>query len=208
MKKIICTAVFVLIGIAASALYCSVFKHSDEEYIFQEKLQKEKAEFNLMQRKAYDEDKKTIADYKNADDLIENLLKKYMNVTDKPVKFTNNACKNGKSFQKENGVIYCIDEDVFFIDKNDRKNGACNIYSTVPCNKDLSPETVTIWIDVNGEKSPNKLSTFRAENCIQHTDPIYRECSYKGRINDIIGFVLYSQKLMPANQFAYIIFTN
>lgn len=207
-KKSAAAVIFIVIAAAASA---SVFFFNNKlDYMEVHRLlMKEYAGVNQLLAEEYKENNKIIADYEDAEKLIENFFKKHMDITDRPIKFTNRVCKNGRGFQKKDGVIYCIDEDVFYIDKKDRQTGACGKYNNKACNKDLSNDTVTIWIDINGKKGPNKISTLERDySACRRTEEGLMNCEYKGTLGDIFGFVLYGSRMVPAAPYTQAVVWN
>ena len=121
----------------------------------------------------------TVQDYVSSEELVKYLFKKRMNNLEPSSKrFTNpDTCKDATPesiFNTADGMIYCVTN--FKSDYSDERGSKCDFYNTTPCTKEEGPN---IWIDVNGAKKPNKVTT-----------------SYK-KPRDIYQAQLYSQKVLP-----------
>ncbi len=118
-------------------------------------------------------------DYTSADLLVSEIFEKRMNVIhlqegdeNKDTSFTSEIC-DGKVFILNDGMIYCISN--FMSDYNDEKGSVCDFHNTTPCTASDGPN---LWIDVNGERKPNTLTT-------SHMKP-----------KDIYSAQIYSQKVI------------
>lgn len=98
----------------------------------------------------------TVQDYISAEDLVENLFKERMNTINGDSSFTNEECSSyGDSavFTTADGMIFCVSN--FATNEDDSINSTCDIYDKHPCTEIEGPN---LWIDVNGERKPNKLT--------------------------------------------------
>ena len=77
-----------------------------------------------------------------------------MNTIDGPNVFTNSECSSygdNAVFTTADGIIFCISN--FAIDPNNHINSTCDMYDKHPCTDIDGPN---LWIDVNGERNPNR----------------------------------------------------
>ena len=115
----------------------------------------------------------TAQDYSSAQQLVENVFKRRMNVIDGRTDFTSDVC-GGSVFTTGDGVIFCVDN--YSSGNSDSATLPCNIQNTTPC---IVNNGANVWIDVNGVKKPNRL-----------TELIVRP-------KDIYQAQIYSQKVIP-----------
>ena len=108
-------------------------------------------------------------DYSSAADVVNNVFKQRMNVIDSTAVVTG---KTGTSFTTADGMVFTVTN--WSVGNVDDQSSNCNSYNTVPCG--TAPN---LWIDVNGEKKPNKETTN----------------SQKPR--DIYQATIYAQKVVP-----------
>ena len=98
-------------------------------------------------------------------------------------------CTDGGGAMSVDGIIYCIDLSNinFGNDSGDPATTACNANNTVPCANDFTKPN--LYVDVNGDKGPNELTT----------DPKSPKDQYQA--------MLYDQKAIPfgeaTQQFMY-----
>ncbi len=93
-------------------------------------------------------------DFNSNEDLVKNLFKKRLSVIeDVNEEFTSEDC-DGAVFTTIDGTIFCVDN--FSVSYDDNGDVVCNSYNTKPC---VSSNSANLWIDVNGKKAPNKLTT-------------------------------------------------
>ena len=131
-------------------------------------------------------------DFTSADDLIKNVFAKRMtliaassgvtsSVTGlQTVTFTT-GCSGGSVFVTQDGLMYCItnfqgagNDDTF-----DKNTAPCDANDLNPC---TSGTTANMFIDVNGQKGPN------------------RETTSSAKPRDIYQAMLYNQKIVPYGQ--------
>lgn len=115
-------------------------------------------------------------DYSDEADLVDNVFKTRMSVIDGSSTFTGGVCEEGTVFTTSDGMMYCV-TNWSRSDGDTDENGACNAFNTVPCAADTT--IPNLWIDVNGAKKPNTVTT-----------------SSK-RPKDIYQAMIYSQKVVP-----------
>lgn len=99
-------------------------------------------------------------EYETAEDVVNNLFKQRMTIIEPNNSnvFTNEEICNEKVFTILDGATFCITN--WKTDKNaDNQKTVCNTYNTLPCVEDF--EKPNIYIDVNGDKKPNRLTTSR-----------------------------------------------
>lgn len=114
-------------------------------------------------------------DYTSGSDLVDDVFKTRMSVIEGSTAFTNtNAC-NGTVFTTADGMMYCVTN--YTSANNDSETGACDAYNINPCATSIT--VPNLWIDVNGAKKPNTVTT-----------------SSK-RPKDIYQAMIYSQKVVP-----------
>ena len=61
---------------------------------------------------------------------------------------------SGSIFATQDGITYCVTD--WDNGTSDDQTSACNSYNTKPCSTD--DNTANLYIDVNGDKKPNKLT--------------------------------------------------
>lgn len=117
-------------------------------------------------------------DYSTATDLVNEVFKKRMSVIEGEATFTNTtACPGGNVFTTADGMVFCVSG--FQGNENaDTQETACNTYNTKPCTENGN-DGANIWIDVNGSKKPNRLTTSSS------------------RPRDIYQATIYAQKVVP-----------
>ncbi len=125
----------------------------------------------------------TASDFSGAQQLVDGVFKKRMNVMDSTTstvsQFTSTSnCSGSAVFVTTDGIIYCVDSGFSGLkgDDQDSDTTACNSYNTMPCEP---TNKASLWIDVNGVKGPNTATT-----------------SAK-RPKDIYQAQIYSQKVVP-----------
>ena len=119
----------------------------------------------------------TAQDYTSASALVDGVFKTRMSVIEGSTAFTNSACsEQGGVFTTSDGMMYCV-TNWSRSDGDTDENGTCNAFNTVPCA--TATTSPNLWIDVNGAKKPNTITT-----------------SAK-RPKDIYQAMIYSQKVVP-----------
>ena len=117
-------------------------------------------------------------DYTAAKDLVQDVFKKRMSVIDGEESFTVTNCAGASGdtvWTTADGIIFCVDSS-YTSAASDDQGTACDSYNTKPCTNGTA---ANLWIDVNGLKKPNRVTT-----------------SSK-RPRDIYQAHIYSQKVVP-----------
>ena len=118
----------------------------------------------------------TAQDYTSASALVDGVFKTRMSVIEGSTAFTNSACSGqGGVFTTSDGMMYCVTN--YASANDDSETGACDAYNLNPCA--TATTSPNLWIDVNGAKKPNTITT-----------------SSK-RPKDIYQAMIYSQKVVP-----------
>ncbi len=66
-------------------------------------------------------------------------------------------CTDTEAAQMADGSIFCVDFTNWDVGADDSPTSACNSQNTVGCAKDLTKPN--LYIDVNGNKGPNEITT-------------------------------------------------
>jgi len=183
----------VIIGVIAAMTVPSLMQNTNAQE-YRSALKKAISAVNQALTLEYALEGLTAGDFSDTTDLVDNLFKKRMNVIDKHSSWATaywndetgeksvkrEGCENGATFTTDDGIKYCFtghypnkDSDHPGGDLNKYK---CNSYNTIPCG---DPEKAQLWIDVNGDRKPNMVTT----------------SSQKPR--DIYQAQVYSQKVVP-----------
>lgn len=112
------------------------------------------------------------------DSLVNEVFKKRMNVieaTDNDDSFTLATC-GGTTFTTQDGIMFCVNSN-FAGNTTDTQNAACNSYNTIPCVSGATDDSAdaNFYIDVNGRKNPNKLTTTSNQPRDIYTAHIYNQ---------------------------------
>lgn len=115
------------------------------------------------------------SDYSSATELV-TMFKSRMNVMEQSTtpSFTSSECSGSDVFVTTDGIMYCI-ADFSSGSDAETQGSTCDSFNTHPC----SSGGANLWIDVNGERKPNKLTT------------------QSSRPRDIYTAQIYSQKVIP-----------
>ena len=118
----------------------------------------------------------TAQDYASASALVDGVFKTRMSVIEGSTAFTNTACsEQGGVFTTSDGMMYCVTN--YTSANDDLETSKCDAYNINPCA--TATTSPNLWIDVNGAKKPNTITT-----------------SSK-RPKDIYQAMIYSQKVVP-----------
>lgn len=100
----------------------------------------------------------TAQNFVSGDEIVKELFKKRMNnIVPSAKEFTVPDCKNESPdsiFTTDDGMIFCVAN--FKSDNSGDPNSKCSYTNRVPC---VQSEGANIWIDVNGFRKPNKVTT-------------------------------------------------
>lgn len=120
----------------------------------------------------------TAQDFTSSEDIVQELFKKRMNNLEPSAKeFTVVNCNNNSPdsiFNTTDGMIFCVSN--FQSDYSDEPDSKCDFYNQTPC---IQSDGANIWIDVNGVRKPNRVTTDAA------------------RPRDVYQAQIYAQKVVP-----------
>lgn len=111
--------------------------------------------------------------------LVSDVFKKRMSIIEttgnNDASFTLADC-GGTVFTTQDGIMFCVNTN-FQGNTNDTQNAACNSYNTIPCvsGADDDEAAANLYIDVNGRKNPNKLTTTSNQPRDIYTAHIYNQ---------------------------------
>lgn len=113
--------------------------------------------------------------FSNEADVVSKLFKKKMNIVENGTYTTNYKIGNctpdeNNSFVTQDGMIFCISG--WSSGETDSQGLFCNSFNTIPCGAVDSPN---LWIDVNGEKNPNRITTSSSHPRDQYQAQIYSQ---------------------------------
>lgn len=112
-------------------------------------------------------------DYSSAADLVEEVFMTRMNVIEGDGSDTfpgGTNCSGGSVFTTQDGIMFCVTN--WDDGSADSQTGACNSYNTRPCIQNAGPN---LWIDVNGQKNPNRATTNSDQPRDQYQAQIYNQ---------------------------------
>lgn len=119
-------------------------------------------------------------DYSDGAALVNDVFKRRMSVIEGADSFTD-GCSGGSVFTTADGMMFCVNG--FSSAMNDTQGTACDSYNTAGCVNgatEANPApSANIWIDVNGVKKPNRMTTSAS------------------RPRDIYQATIYAQKVVP-----------
>ena len=113
-------------------------------------------------------------DYETEEDLVNKVFKQRMTIINQKNTdiFTNEELCNGAVFTIADGATFCITN--WKTDPTaDNQDTACNSYNTLPCAEDSTKPN--IYIDINGDRNPNKLTTSGKQPKDIYTAQIYNQ---------------------------------
>lgn len=122
-------------------------------------------------------------DYTSSEDIVNNIFKKRMNIIKNESNFIPTGCtaSAASTFVTADGIVYCV--SAFHSDDTDDQDSACNSYNSTGCvssaNLSTPAPAANVWIDVNGVKKPNKITTSAS------------------RPKDVYTAIIYAQKVLP-----------
>lgn len=108
-------------------------------------------------------------------EVVSGLFKKKMNIVDNGTYSDNykiGDCEpdGTNSFVTQDGMIFCVMN--WESGGTDSQDVACNAFNTRPCGPNAAPN---LWIDVNGERKPNIVTTSSAHPRDQYQAQIYNQ---------------------------------
>ncbi len=126
----------------------------------------------------------TASDYKDSQELVDNVFKKRLSVVDtdgEAFTLTSVNCANTGLFITADGMMFCVTGFEGGSDTDTEGTGKCDSYNTLPCGTATASQ---LWIDVNGVKGPNA------------------ETTSANRPKDIYQAQIFSQKVIPFGEAA------
>lgn len=170
----------VIIGVIAAMTVPTLMQNTNAEE-FRSGLKKAISGLNQALTLNYALEGLSAQDYTSATELIEDVFEKRMNVIDGATSFTVSDCSGSDVFTTADGMMFCISG--FSSANSDDQGSICDSYNTTGCvsgaTADSPAPSANLWIDVNGVKKPNRMTT-----------------SAK-RPKDVYAATIYSQKVVP-----------
>lgn len=167
----------VIIGVLAALLVPALMNNTNgQEY----KTAAKKAISALNQALAleYSLEGLTAQDFGSAEEIVQDLFKKRMNnIEPSAIEFTVANCHNESPksiFNTADGMIFCVSN--YQSDFSDEPNSKCDFYNQTPC---VKQDGANVWIDVNGFRKPNRVTTSPS------------------RPRDVYQAQIYAQKVVP-----------
>ena len=114
-------------------------------------------------------------DYSSATDIVDNVFKKRMSVLTTSDTMAAGCTTANSTFTTADGAIFCVTN--WATSDASTQTGKCNSYNTVPCTSDNTK--ANLWIDVNGDRKPNRATANSAAP------------------KDIYQAQIYAQKVIP-----------
>ena len=183
----------VIIGVIAAMTVPTLMNNTNAQE-YRSALKKAISGLNQALTLHYALDGSTASDYSDADDLVQNVFKVRMSTVDSTT-FTLSDCTvttgGNNVFTTADGMKFCVQSNATGQFKgnttSDSQNVPCNSYNTIPClNKTITSPTseiadneANLYIDVNGDRKPNTLTTSST------------------RPKDGYRAMIYSQKVVP-----------
>ena len=115
-------------------------------------------------------------DYSTGTALVNEVFKKRMSIIDGNTAFTTTDCGGSDVWTTQDGILFCITG--FTSANSDEQGTACDSYNLTPCTSG-GTAAANMWIDVNGQKNPNRATSSAA------------------RPKDIYQATIYAQKVVP-----------
>lgn len=169
----------VIIGVIAAMTVPTLMQNTNAEE-FRSGLKKAISGLNQALTLNYALEGLSAQDYNDGATLVQDVFKKRMNVIDGNATFSASVC-DGTVFTTADGMMFCV-KDFQGNPTSDEQGVICDSYNTTGCHGSATNGTAggpNIWIDVNGIKKPNTLT------------------SSAKRPKDIYTATIYSQKVVP-----------
>lgn len=170
-----------IIGVIA-AITIPVLNNNTNKHEYRAALKKSISGINQALELSYALDGTSANDYSTADLVVENIFKKRLHILDDKLnidkKFTNDdiCSSNGSNvFKTIDGIAYCLTN--WKNSPDDSNQTVCDSKSMIPCSEDITKPNM--WIDVNGDKKPN------------------RNTSDGQKIGDIFPIFVYDKRAIP-----------
>ena len=163
----------VIIGIIAAITVPSVL-NTTRKHEYRTALKKAMSVSNGAIARHYALTGDSATDYDTAETFVREVFKSEMNIIPEKTDFTNEVC-NGSVVTTTDGMIFCVQN--YISEGYDSRDTKCNLDNTIPCAQ--NEEEPNLWIDINGERKPNKVTS-------SSINP-----------NDIYQAMIYSRKILP-----------
>ena len=171
----------VIIGVIAAMTVPSLMQNTNSQE-FRSALKKAISGANQALTLEYALEGLSAGDFSNSQDIVNNVFRKRMAVIETSdantwgsVTRTGATCSDNATFTTNDGIKFCVTG--FSADiAADTQSSKCNTYNTLPCGDKSSPQ---LWIDVNGDRKPNRSTTSSQ------------------RPRDIYQAQIYAQKIVP-----------
>ena len=147
----------VIIGVVAAITVPTLMNNTNGAEM-RSALKKAISSINQAMEMSFAVDNMYVQDFATAEDVIDNIFSKRMTVMkdERSKVFTNQEVCNGATFTTADGAMFCITNWEVSPDTNDQTS-TCNSYNTIPCAADK--DAPNLYIDVNGQRKPNRLTT-------------------------------------------------
>lgn len=166
----------VIIGVIAAMTVPTLMNNTNAQE-FRSALKKAISGANQALTMHYALTSETAQDYTTASTLVNGIFKNRLSILDgtSTATFTNtSACNDGATFITADGIMFCVNN--YSSEASDSSTSKCNTYNTEPCTSGNGPN---LWIDVNGQKTPNTITTSSS------------------RPKDIYQATIYAQRVVP-----------
>lgn len=178
----------VIIGVLAAILIPATMNNTNS-HEYRSGYKKAISVLNQALARHFALERMTAQDYDSAEILVQEVFKKRLSIIEhNPEDISVAGCNTDSKdvyFVTTDGMIFCVNN--FLSDMSSEPYSKCDFQNVTPC---IESEGPNIWIDVNGDKKPNKL-----------TQDI-------SNIRDVFPAVIYSQKVLPYGDVAESVLYN
>lgn len=178
----------VIIGVLAAIVIPSTMNNTNK-HEYRTAAKKAISALNQALALEYSLEGLTAQSFDSAEELVKEVFKKRMNnIASSVSEFTVADCNNDSPdsiFTTTDGMIFCVSN--FKSDNSDDPNSKCSYNNKVPC---VQNDGANIWIDVNGAKKPNRVTT-------DSSKPM-----------DIYQAQIYAQRVIPYGEPSQSVFFN
>lgn len=178
----------VIIGVLVAILIPSAMNNTNR-HEYRTAIKKAISGLNQALALEYSLEGLTAQNFVSAEEIVQNLFMKRMNnIAPSVEEFTVPNCNNASPnsiFTTSDGMIFCVSN--YQSDNSDEPNSKCSYNNTVPCVENVG---ANIWIDVNGSRKPNKVTT-------NSSNP-----------KDVYQALIYAQRVIPYGEPTQSVFYN
>ena len=174
----------VIIGVIAAMTVPSLMQNTNSQE-FRSALKKAISGANQALTLEYALEGLSAGDFSDGATLVDDVFRKRMSIIETDdandwasVTRTGATCGDNNTFTTNDGIKFCVTGFQNAGSEADQSS-TCNSYNTVPCGATDSPQ---LWIDVNGDRKPNRATT------------------NSQRPRDIYQAQIYAQKIVPFGQ--------